>query len=94
MGVSSPISRGRITLPVEKGMPMEMGYMIGRWGCDAVRDGDGTELPPQVRPPGLERHLEAPGFHYPKNLRLRPACFDDFTLDFFCQAKSVGVIVG
>ena len=41
-------------MPVEKGMQTGLQYIIGRWGCDAVRDSDGTELPPEVRSLGLE----------------------------------------
>ncbi len=38
------MSKGRFTLPGEKGLEKEMALLIEKWGADAVRDCDGTEL--------------------------------------------------
>jgi hypothetical protein len=59
----------------------------------SARDSDGTDCPPEMRSLGFEMHLVGPGLRYQKNLALRHAYFDDFTLDFFYQPKRGGVIV-
>ena len=35
---------GRVTLPVEVGIDKEVNEMINKWGADAIRNSDGTEL--------------------------------------------------
>ena len=39
------IKKGRVTLPVESGIDNEIQEMIKKWGADAIRNSDGTELP-------------------------------------------------
>lgn len=45
---------GRITLPVEKGMEHLLAQIAEKWGADAVRNSDGTELPANIEELGLE----------------------------------------
>jgi 1,3-beta-galactosyl-N-acetylhexosamine phosphorylase len=47
-------STGRMTLPVEAGMDKEMQLLVERWGADAVRNSDGTELPDNIKSLGLK----------------------------------------
>jgi 1,3-beta-galactosyl-N-acetylhexosamine phosphorylase len=47
-------SKGRITLPVEKGMDHLLADIAQKWGADAVRNSDGTELPANIKELGLE----------------------------------------
>ena len=37
--------KGYITLPVEQGMDDVLKEIAEKWGADAVRNSDGTELP-------------------------------------------------
>lgn len=37
-------TKGRVTLPIEKGIEKEIIKLMDRWGADAVRNSDGTEL--------------------------------------------------
>jgi len=39
---------GRVTLPIEKGMEKEVLELASKWGVDAVRDSDGTELSDEI----------------------------------------------
>lgn len=47
-------TKGRMTLPVEQGIEEELRSMIQKWGADAVRNSDGTELPEELKDLGLE----------------------------------------
>ena len=47
-------SKGRITLPVEKGMDHILADLAEKWGADAVRNSDGTDLPGNIKDLGLE----------------------------------------
>ncbi len=47
-------NRGRVTLPAEKGMEKEVLWLADRWGIDAVRDSDGTELSGEITELGFE----------------------------------------
>ncbi|MCL2748324.1 MAG: hypothetical protein FWE59_06690, partial [Oscillospiraceae bacterium] len=42
-------SKGRITLPVEKGMEHLLREISEKWGADAVRNSDGTDLPDNIK---------------------------------------------
>ncbi len=46
--------KGRMTLPAEKGMDKELALLMEKWGCDAVRDSDGTELPANIKELGMD----------------------------------------
>lgn len=46
-------TKGRFTLPTEKGMGSALKELATRWGADAVRDSDGTQLPPEALEMGL-----------------------------------------
>ena len=39
------IARGRVTLPVESGIDKEIKEIIEKWGADAIRNSDGTQIP-------------------------------------------------
>ncbi len=45
---------GRVTLPAEKGMEREILALAKKWGIDAVRDSDGTELSDEILSMGFE----------------------------------------
>ena len=47
-------SKGRITLPVEQNMDDLLEDIATKWGADAVRNSDGTELPKNIKKFGLE----------------------------------------
>lgn len=47
-------SKGGITLPVEQGMDDLLKEIADKWGADAVRNSDGTELPDCVGDLGME----------------------------------------
>lgn len=47
-------SKGYITLPVEQGMDDLLKDIAEKWGADAVRNSDGTELPANIGELGLE----------------------------------------
>lgn len=47
-------SKGCITLPVEQGMDDLLKEIADKWGADAVRNSDGTELPDCVGDLGME----------------------------------------
>lgn len=40
--------RGRVTLPAEAGAERTVVELFARWGADAIRDSDGTELSPEL----------------------------------------------
>lgn len=40
---------GRLTLPVQQGMDEQLRALLERFGADAVRNSDGTELPEIVK---------------------------------------------
>lgn len=42
-------TKGRVTLPSEANFYIETKEMIERWGADAIRDSDGTELPEDIK---------------------------------------------
>lgn len=46
--------KGYITLPVEQGMDDVLREIAEKWGADAVRNSDGTELPKMIGDLGLE----------------------------------------
>ncbi|HHW00181.1 MAG TPA: 1,3-beta-galactosyl-N-acetylhexosamine phosphorylase [Clostridiaceae bacterium] len=48
------MSSGRVTLPVEKGMEKEVLELASKWGIDAVRDSDGTEMSEEIMKMGFE----------------------------------------
>lgn len=48
------MSKGYITLPVEQGMDDLLKEIAGKWGADAVRNSDGTELPASIGELGLK----------------------------------------
>ncbi len=50
----APEKKGRMTLPVEKGMDRKLRELAQKWGVDAVRNSDGTELPENIRDLGLK----------------------------------------
>ena len=39
------MTKGRLTLPIERGMDDQLRELIAKLGADAVRNSDGTELP-------------------------------------------------
>lgn len=45
--------KGRITLPVQTGMDHLLAQIAEKWGADAVRNSDGTELPANIKDLGL-----------------------------------------
>ena len=45
---SEEISAGRVTLPAESGQEDVVLELVRRWGADAIRDSDGTELSPEL----------------------------------------------
>lgn len=47
-------TKGRITLPVEQNMDELLEDIASKWGADAVRNSDGTELPKNIKKLGLE----------------------------------------
>lgn len=47
-------SKGYITLPVEQGMDDLLKEIAEKWGADAVRNSDGTELPANIGELGME----------------------------------------
>jgi 1,3-beta-galactosyl-N-acetylhexosamine phosphorylase len=47
-------NRGAVTLPVQTGLGGKLRSVMARWGADAVRNSDGTELPPEVRELGCK----------------------------------------
>ncbi len=47
-------SSGRVTLPAEKGMEREILQLAQKWGIDAVRDSDGTQLSTEIVSMGFE----------------------------------------
>ncbi|MBN1516563.1 1,3-beta-galactosyl-N-acetylhexosamine phosphorylase [Candidatus Sumerlaeota bacterium] len=47
-------STGRVTLPVETGLDHVLADLAKRWGADAVRNSDGTDLPENITELGLE----------------------------------------
>ena len=58
-------STGRMTLPVEAGMDKEMQMLADRWGADAVRNSDGTELPDNIKSLGLKVYSTLSPFRRP-----------------------------
>ena len=40
---------GRVTLPTEVGFEKEATELFAKWGADAIRDCDGTELPEELK---------------------------------------------
>lgn len=38
------LKKGRVTLPIEEGIEKEVAEIMRRWGSDAIRNSDGTEL--------------------------------------------------
>lgn len=46
--------RGHFTLPGESGMEKIMAELVEKWGADAVRDSDGTELSQEILDMGLQ----------------------------------------
>jgi 1,3-beta-galactosyl-N-acetylhexosamine phosphorylase len=49
-----PIPSGSVTLPAEKGEEAMCVELARRWGADAIRDSDGTELSPELLELGLD----------------------------------------
>ena len=47
--VPEKAKKGRLTLPVEEGMNERLKEIAKKWGADAVRNSDGTELPETVK---------------------------------------------
>ncbi len=47
-------SQGRVTLPAQAGYMKESLELLSRWGADAIRDCDGTELPPELKKTGAK----------------------------------------
>lgn len=47
------MSTGRFTLPGESGMEQEITRLVEKWGVDAVRDSDGTQLSQSILDMGL-----------------------------------------
>lgn len=60
-------SSGRMTLPVEVGVDQEMVEVINRWGADAVRNSDGTELPQCVKDLDLKVYATLSPVRYDQN---------------------------
>jgi len=48
------VEKGRFTLPGETGMELMIKEMTEKWGVDAVRDSDGTELSQEIIDMGLQ----------------------------------------
>lgn len=48
-------TKGRVTLPSEAGFLEQTKEMMERWGADALRDSDGTKLPPEIK--GLDAKI-------------------------------------
>jgi len=48
------MEKGRFTLPGEQGMEKEIKELVGKWGVDAVRDSDGTQLSQEIIDMGLQ----------------------------------------
>lgn len=48
------MKKGGFTLPGEKGMEEVIRQLIEKWGVDAIRDSDGTELSPEIVDMGLQ----------------------------------------
>lgn len=46
--------QGRVTLPIQAGMDQEAQNILKRWGADAIRNSDGTELPESIRDWGVK----------------------------------------
>jgi 1,3-beta-galactosyl-N-acetylhexosamine phosphorylase len=46
---SITVDHGAVTLPAESGKERETRLILEKWGADAVRDSDGTELSPEIR---------------------------------------------
>ena len=44
------MAKGRFTIPVEENFTEELQGIARVWGADAVRDCDGTKLPPNGKP--------------------------------------------
>lgn len=42
-------TKGRVTLPSEANFLTQTKEMMERWGADALRDSDGTKLPPEIK---------------------------------------------
>lgn len=42
-------TKGRVTLPSEANFLAQTKEMMDRWGADALRDSDGTKLPPEIK---------------------------------------------
>ena len=49
-----PAATGSITLPAEVGEEKMVVELAAKWGADAIRDSDGTELSPEMLDMGLE----------------------------------------
>lgn len=47
-------STGRVTLPTEKNMDKKTLEIMNEWGCDALRDCDGTEFPEELKKSGAK----------------------------------------
>jgi 1,3-beta-galactosyl-N-acetylhexosamine phosphorylase len=45
--------KGRFTLPVDVGLGDDLKTLAEKWGVDAVRNSDGTELPPDIAELGM-----------------------------------------
>jgi 1,3-beta-galactosyl-N-acetylhexosamine phosphorylase len=41
--------KGRVTLPIQENMEQEIISIAKKWGSDAVRNSDGTQLPPDIQ---------------------------------------------
>lgn len=54
MNIKNQFTRGRVTLPAEKGMEQQVALLADKWGADAVRDSDGTKLSPEIMEMGFE----------------------------------------
>ena len=48
------MERGRFTLPGEAGMEEAIKQLVEKWGVDAIRDSDGTQLSQELIDMGLQ----------------------------------------
>ncbi len=48
------MEKGRFTLPGEQGMEKEIKQLVEKWGVDAIRDSDGTQLSQEIIDMGLQ----------------------------------------
>ncbi|GKX30864.1 1,3-beta-galactosyl-N-acetylhexosamine phosphorylase [Vallitalea longa] len=54
-------TKGRVTLPIEKGIEQEIIKLLDRWGADAVRNSDGTELIAGIK----DSHMKVYSSYFP-----------------------------